>query len=809
MRKRILAPTSFLLAMLLMLSACGGFGKTELPSSEIPPETTQNDNAETPFVRKNAAPQSLMTSVDDLRQKHAPTTVYEYTEPMYNLPKDYCFVYECAPAYAEASGGRYSNDFAIYLDSVFSEYTLYDTLPVSDLRRTDTGFGYEGTITIRPGYSPASKLLVREEYKTEPYTDWGNAAKYWLVQYRDTQTGEWYERPRVTVFTIKHELDAPTIHMNISDKGRASLEWDAVPGADSYTVYFRLVPDKGGIGAPQSSLQRWGEVDSTTYTALNTDNYGTYHPSGRVMNSSLYGDAEITSRYAFCVVAANGEKRSAISNIIFSDEFSSRLPYMTEEYYRQNIPWESRFAGLEDTRVSPLRYASAPELPAFTPVIMCDGQVIPKVLEYSAATYQKANDTIVLTVHVMGTELVETFCLEPSDSMNDVEAEYLQSLDYLAERQKQVQSKTVDIAPRNRVTYTPPVNLTSDNPDPSVRDQSIGAIAAISQKVIDNELYVYANTALSEYIAMNMLMGHEQIDVSMFKEAYDADYLEVAFVEAYRQNPLIGLINDLEFDYAKGQLRMSYDLTPDEIISMQTAVIAEVKSVVKQIISDGMTELEREMAINKYLCETAEYDYAALENAEKNNFRYVDKEFIHSFTPYGILINKIGVCASYAGAFMLLADAAGLDAVVVTGYLDGYLPHAWNRVYVDGYWLTVDATNNDMDVLRNALFNVPDRVASRILIEDNNYVYKPLLTTLKGNTEEYEYYRIENNYVPYDMLKDALVQGLTGRETFSVRTDYEVSESTLNTLLFYAKQAAGIKDKVKVYYWLGVITVVF
>ena len=41
------------------------------------------------------------------------------------------------------------------------------------------------------------------------------------------------------------------------------------------------------------------------------------------------------------------------------------------------------------------------------------------------------------------------------------------------------------------------------------------------------------------------------------------------------------------------------------------------------------------MAINQYLCDTAEYDMEALENAEENNFAGVDEEFNDSL--YSVL----------------------------------------------------------------------------------------------------------------------------------------------------------------------------
>ena len=64
------------------------------------------------------------------------------------------------------------------------------------------------------------------------------------------------------------------------------------------------------------------------------------------------------------------------------------------------------------------------------------------------------------------------------------------------------------------------------------------------------------------------------------------------------------------------------------------------------------------------------------------------------------------MCASYSAAFKLLADSAGLESIVVTGYLDGSVPHAWNKVKLDDEWYIVDATNNDNEMITNALLNL-------------------------------------------------------------------------------------------------------
>ena len=53
------------------------------------------------------------------------------------------------------------------------------------------------------------------------------------------------------------------------------------------------------------------------------------------------------------------------------------------------------------------------------------------------------------------------------------------------------------------------------------------------------------------------------------------------------------------------------------------------------------------------------------------------------------------MCASYAAAFSALANAAGVETVVVAGDVLSGGPHAWNKVRVDDQWLAVDPTWND------------------------------------------------------------------------------------------------------------------
>ena len=56
---------------------------------------------------------------------------------------------------------------------------------------------------------------------------------------------------------------------------------------------------------------------------------------------------------------------------------------------------------------------------------------------------------------------------------------------------------------------------------------------------MDENINITANCALSEYLALNMLNGVENIDLTPFNESSDRDYLVDAFLEAQYQNCLL------------------------------------------------------------------------------------------------------------------------------------------------------------------------------------------------------------------------------------------------------------------------------
>lgn len=93
--------------------------------------------------------------------------------------------------------------------------------------------------------------------------------------------------------------------------------------------------------------------------------------------------------------------------------------------------------------------------------------------------------------------------------------------------------------------------------------------------------------------------------------------------------------------------------------------------------TDGMTDREKVEYLNDYLCTLLAY--------QKGKTAGVTRTFAqHS----GELQ---AACGSYARAFKFLCGAAGIPCFTISTS-----NHTWNMVYVDGQWLHVDVSANDL-----------------------------------------------------------------------------------------------------------------
>lgn len=139
--------------------------------------------------------------------------------------------------------------------------------------------------------------------------------------------------------------------------------------------------------------------------------------------------------------------------------------------------------------------------------------------------------------------------------------------------------------------------------------------------------------------------------------------------------------------------------------------LSDVKTVSNEVVKGASTNYEKLLKIYEYVAENFYYDDVAFRTSSK---QYVD--------PYKNLYNmrnkkksansedgKVATtCVGYSAAVCALARAQGIPTRIVNGHhisLNGReynnwsteknitkLDHWWNECYVDGRWITVDAT---------------------------------------------------------------------------------------------------------------------
>ena len=205
-----------------MLAGCTGKKKevNNTPTEDVAVAQENKDIGS----KKNPAKSSGDTTdfITGIKAKYADNETVEYDEAIYNLEKNHIFVYENMPE-------KFFEQEAYDCFKVFYDAELENFVDISVECDYD-----EKTVTISP------VLTFSYEDPLGSVADdgtWGTRSKFWLVRYIDLETGEMLDKPVVTVFTIKQDLDTPTLGQSVDKQGYYKLKWNEVEDADYYEVY--------------------------------------------------------------------------------------------------------------------------------------------------------------------------------------------------------------------------------------------------------------------------------------------------------------------------------------------------------------------------------------------------------------------------------------------------------------------------------------------------------------------------------------------------------------------------------------------
>lgn len=205
--------------------------------------------------------------------------------------------------------------------------------------------------------------------------------------------------------------------------------------------------------------------------------------------------------------------------------------------------------------------------------------------------------------------------------------------------------------------------------------------------------------------------------------------------QKYKFTPEKGAVAEVWYYLADNKIEIVYD--DPTLIQTTTAQFNAVVDEILMQCQNAEADIDKELIVHDYLVANYEYDHERLNNGTMPEV---------SYSAYGLLVNKIGVCQGYAYGMKYLLREMGIDCDVVAGG-----GHAWNIVTIDGENYYVDATWDDP---------VPD-IAGKVRRNHFNVTTKQLSTSghiwdmenyPECTSERYRFLQSSNEYIHSDDL---------------------------------------------------------
>ncbi len=726
------------IALTLLLTGCsknesGSSGtSTSGVSMSTAPETTSGSGIQN---------YAKVVTVEDIKKVYGSTENNDIM-PLYNVEPDEVFEFKFKTKY-------YSTDAHMYIEpwDMVSVHTDPACTEQSKLY-TSVLFDEDGT-TLR--VSPIDGVLRTDAEKHATIEDdiqvWGNASMYYIAVWVDLDAEGFVklDKPVIIPFTVKHELGVPTVKGVVDSTGRFKLVWDAVEGATGYNVYWYGNTDKNRTGyfnepvaGAESAYNVYGdgyllkhsETTETEFDCFAGKDHGlaiSYHDPILDADDTDY---IIGQNYSVCgsyfVTAVFGDKESGLSNIVNTSDLV--IPYVV----------------IDEDDIMHKMLDSEADLPQTVRVKNIDGSITER-----SATYKFHWDKTLLGTDyptyrysIEGTAITGTCSMDILDGKmayyrtkkegdaptgfngsnfdNSTKADPENNTPFNPDSSVPTIIESKPTTPENNseptsesVPESDPESISESVPESDPKPTPGGSDAqTLVERQIENteehiekgnkdfveqtEYAVFAESAEEEWLARNLIAGNERISFAAFPSLQQYDNLMDVFQKVYYQNPYVLGVVSYKYDYGSLALHVKYCYSKSELEEKQAEILEEASAIVKENISSGMSDEEKCRALYDYLNENTAYDKEAVAEAEKSNYRKGDdwKDNEDAFNAHGIIVDKKGVCQSYALSYKLLCNMSGVEAKVITGYLNGDLPHAWNSVKLDGKWFQTDCTNN-------------------------------------------------------------------------------------------------------------------
>ncbi len=820
MKKRIMW---LCLAMVMTVASLSGCNNKETGSSSEIEETTKTETTTKKETDKKAEEKTenketlenalgkyaFGISPADLKASYGSDDVEEVM-PLYNVAQDEAFTFEFDFNY-------YDEDVELYdFVSVHTDYNCEEDSKIYYNADTEIVDEKKTIVTVSPMSPVLASRQQDSDYVYGGEEEWGNAPMYYLAVHYDMNADKAVklDEPVIIPFTVRNEVNAPTIKRNVDSQGCLSLSWEPVEGAEKYNIYCLLTDETScgrnneAINGAQKGYDGGDSIISLIFDAETTEctfNDFAGEGDGKSVIETTDGIVNLGQNYTVCgeyyVTAVVNGKESGMSNAVTTSDLV--LPYkMVDEIH-----------GME--------YAEPSDFPLTVEILNIDGSTYDRTVTYTElenGKYSFSVDGTALMGYVRAIDVnseppvpeIETNDggdVTPESDIdmipdNDIDT-IIGSEDNFEEPEVTEPEVTEPEVTEPEVTE-PEITEPEDNIVERQRENTEEHISkAIDEKItVEAEgIYINADSAEEEWIALNLIAGNTEFSLEAFPSLQDPNRLVDVFMKTIKQNPYVFGVERYGYSYETFTMKVQYSYEKDELLKKQNELSAKAEEIVEETVTDSMTDEEKADAFYKYLEQNSVYDDDALAAAEASGFLAEDlSDYKDSFEAYGILVNGKGVCASYASSYKLLCDIAGVECVVATGYLDGNLPHAWNIINLDENWYEVDCTNNyNVTGIEYYFYKVDDEIKNMSGYERNaDFALDFMLDSYDCEDPAKDYYN-KNSLVADDMeeYKKVLTENIKDDTTSLAVRWYggEVDTEELKQTIKLAYNELGMEDK--------------
>ena len=158
----------------------------------------------------------------------------------------------------------------------------------------------------------------------------------------------------------------------------------------------------------------------------------------------------------------------------------------------------------------------------------------------------------------------------------------------------------------------------------------------------------------------------------------DVSKAKSVFLDCFKENN--NSKSKAEGTYDSSKILKAWKTGDDSSLSnMNLNILNAAKDVIQKETDDNMSNYEKELVIHDWITNNSNFDYSVFSRSSEQEFEN------GSDTPYGVLIEKEGMCHGYSSTFQLFMDMLDIECITVYGIPNSNgVEHSWNMVKLDG-----------------------------------------------------------------------------------------------------------------------------